>query len=85
MKLEFTSVAWLTQFYVHQCVASNDMPDNDVNYVSLTMIENGCPVNADDDPEKSIKPQLIDDGQTLAFRQFAFVAQQQGTQQEPFK
>ena len=77
MKLEFTSLAWLTQFYVYQCVASNELPENDANYVSLALVESGCPVNTNDDPEKSINPQLIDNRQTLTFSQFGFVGQQQ--------
>merc|ERR1711935_312967 len=75
MKLEFTSVAGLTQFYVHQCFAYNELPVDNDNYASVVIIENGCAVNADADPEKSIKPQLIDNGQTLAFSQFAFIGQ----------
>ena len=75
MKLEFTSVAGLTQFYVHQCFAYNELPVDNDNYASVVIIENGCAVNADADPEKSIEPQLIDNGQTLAFSQFAFIGQ----------
>ena len=75
MKIEFTSVAWLTQFYVNQCFAYNELQVDNDNYASVVIIENGCPVNANDDPAKSIKPQLIDNGQTLVFSQFAFISQ----------
>ena len=73
MKLEFTSVGALTDFYVSECVATNELDSSDANYQELSIIQSGCPVNKDDDPELTIDPQLIDNAQTLSFNQFAFI------------
>ena len=73
IKLEFTSVGSLTEFYVSECVATNELDSSDANYQALSIIQSGCPVNKDNDPELTIDPQLIDNAQTLSFNQFAFI------------
>ena len=75
IKLEFTSVGSLTEFYVSECVATNELDSSDDDYQALSIIQSGCPVDKENDPELTIDPRLIDDAQTLSFNQFAFISE----------
>ena len=74
VQVNFTHIGSLEAFYIDECTANNNLESDNVNYVMVQLIKNGCLVAKTVEPLTTIDPTLSANRKSYTFKQFGFVS-----------